>query len=82
MELLIKVKKDKTKLVLKAEDKERKAVISSSRLLRDLFLKLDELLSDSQKSSLERVKVEGTGDCSQMSLRIARAFRKGFLISP
>jgi hypothetical protein len=82
MELLIKVKKDKTKLVLKAEDKERKAVISSSRLLRDLFLKLDELFSDSQKSSLERVKVEGTDDCSQMSLRIARAFREGSLISP
>lgn len=82
MELLIQVKKEKTKLVLKEENKEKEAVISSSRLLRDLFLKLDELLSGAQKASLEEVKVEGTDDCSQMSLRVANAFREAFLVSP
>lgn len=82
MELLIKVKKNTAELVLKEKGEKEEADIGSKRLLRELFLKLEKLAPNLDKSSLEKVKVQSTDDSSQMSLRVAKAFREGFKVGP
>lgn len=83
MELLIDLKKEnQVELVLTGENREKQATISSSRLLADLFLELDQLLPGSKKEEIEEVKVKSVEGASKMSFRIARALQEGFLVGP